>query len=302
MEPREKVQAAQDEIDELNSEKRTIQRAWEGERDRLGDPELPKPLKLRSLNQELYHQYSYRDTLLKKYPELQAEFGTPGRKRNKQKSFSVCRSTITAADRARRKKLIHPDFKAWCGDQRPQIKCSLENWEDEAIQLRFLSDKILPPEFESWCGLVGIAFDLDACSDPDLTDACLNWPDFERFCHDAGFSAALADYRNDNIRTSCKEWCAEQKLMREVAEKREKEIAAERDAEVRRQAEALQATHLKERLSALPPSFPVFAVREWGVKDGDASAILLLWNSRDEELHALYDLWHKERVEAQKVS
>lgn len=302
MEPREQVQAAQDEIDQLNAEKSSIQKAWEGEVERTGDPLLPKPPKLRSLNQELYHQYTYRDNLLKKYPELQAEFGTPGRKRNKQKSFAVTRASVSAADRARRKKKIHTDFKAWCAAQRPQIKCSLENWEDEAIQLRFLSDKVLPQEFEAWCGRVGIAFNLVHARNPELTEACMHWKDFEEFCKDVGFPANLTNYRNEDIDARFEEWQVERDLQEELEKKRREEAEAQFQAEQEAKRKAQQAAWLKEEVDKLPPSFSIFAVQEWDIAEGDHSAILLLWQSKDETVHELYQDWFKEKVEAQKAS
>lgn len=138
MNPREELQAIQNQIDTLNHRKGPIVEAWEGEKRRQGDPGIEKPPELKAINGQLFFLYGQRDAILRDHPRLQQEFGPrTGMKNTKPTSWVPTPSALSSADRAKRKKNIHPDFKAWCAAERPQVKCSLENWEDAAIRGRF---------------------------------------------------------------------------------------------------------------------------------------------------------------------
>ncbi len=150
--PRAEVRVLQDEIDQLNHKKGPLKTEW----DKLSAGKglffqlnaLRNPpdvlLQLREINQRLSFLYGQRNTLLQEYPELQREFGKPvsdGPKRLRATDRLETKAAQTAADRHKRKAMMHPEFKAWCAAQKPQIKGSLENWENPAIRARFNAER-----------------------------------------------------------------------------------------------------------------------------------------------------------------
>ncbi|MFH1429959.1 MAG: hypothetical protein ABIG71_00370 [Candidatus Uhrbacteria bacterium] len=143
--PREELAVVQEEIDRLNAQKQPWADHWESlKRD---DPLEPKPAELRALNVRLATWYQQKETILENHPELAAEFGgRRGKRRQELRGFSPpSQQSRTARDRQIRKREIHPQFKSWCAAQRPQVKCSLENWEDALVRARF-NESIAPIE------------------------------------------------------------------------------------------------------------------------------------------------------------
>ena len=266
MEPREQVQSVQDRIDHLNSQKSGLDRAWKGEKERLNDPDMPQPPELKGMNTSLFHLYTKRDDLLKSHPELQNEFGTPGRKKNRNKSFHVCQSTITAADRRRRKLKIHTGFKAWCSDQRPQIKFSLENWEDTDIQNRYILEQVVHPNFKSFCGRTA-----------------------------SPFAFTVSNWKNEKVRARFEEWKTASELRQRLERKRQEEEAVAKQARAKAEEAAKKEIHFQKRMALIPPNFPEFAQAEGGIDMNDRSAILLLWDT-DEDARELFYLWFEERL------
>lgn len=62
-------------IGALNDEKSAIVRAWEGEKVRQNDAELPKPPELIRINKQLGVFYGMKESILEKNPHLEKEFG-----------------------------------------------------------------------------------------------------------------------------------------------------------------------------------------------------------------------------------
>ncbi len=155
--PRTEVRVLQDEIDQLNHKKGPLKAEW----DKLSDGKgtffhlnalrnPPEALtQLKEINARLTFLYGQRNALLKEYPALQREFGTPvsdAPKRLRATDRLETKAAQTAADRHKRKAMMHPEFKTWCATQKPQIKGSLENWENPSIRARFNAERPAPAE------------------------------------------------------------------------------------------------------------------------------------------------------------
>lgn len=150
--PRTEVRVLQDEIDQLNHKKGPLKAEWDKLSDGKGlcfqlnavrnPPEVLKQLK--EINQKLSFLYGQRNALLREYPALRREFGNPNNdtaKRFNATDRLTTKAARTAEDRHKRMTLMHPEFKAWCAAQKPQIKSSLENWENPAIRARFNAER-----------------------------------------------------------------------------------------------------------------------------------------------------------------
>jgi hypothetical protein len=62
-------------INILNSEKAAVERAWQGEKERLNDPEMERPEELKTLNRRLGPLYGEKEDLLRDHPQFEADFG-----------------------------------------------------------------------------------------------------------------------------------------------------------------------------------------------------------------------------------
>ncbi len=155
--PRTEVRVLQDEIDQLNHEKGPLKAEWDRMSEgkglffQLNAARNPPAVleQLQAINARLAFLYGQRNALLNEYPALQREFGTPTSdliKRLRVTDRLETRAAQTAADRHRRLSGMHPEFKAWCAAQRPQVKGSLENWENPAIRARFNAERPAPAE------------------------------------------------------------------------------------------------------------------------------------------------------------
>lgn len=149
--PRAEVRILQDEIDQLNHEKDPLKKALDAESYGKGLVDQlrtmrnpPAPLKrIQEINVRLAFLYGQRNAILEAYPALQREFGKPASESSKRFCATDRLETAaarTADDRHKRKAKMHPAFKAWCAAQKPQIKCSLENWEKQGIRAAFQKD------------------------------------------------------------------------------------------------------------------------------------------------------------------
>lgn len=73
---RDQLESLNSQIETLQYRKQPILRAWEGEKIRQGDPDLPKPADLKQMNKQLYYLYTERDAYLERNPSLKKEFGS----------------------------------------------------------------------------------------------------------------------------------------------------------------------------------------------------------------------------------
>lgn len=89
------------EIDAMNDRKQAALRAWEGEKERQGDPTLEPPEDLRAMNKQLAGLYGQRDDILVVRPDLAAEYG--GKKRGVMKKSPLGTSPTAQANKAAKK-------------------------------------------------------------------------------------------------------------------------------------------------------------------------------------------------------
>lgn len=151
--PAVEIRILREKIDELNARKEELTRAWEREssgRSLIGVLTLkdasPAAKELQAVNRELEFFYGQRDAIIRDHPQLRNAAGAAPRKRANPTSHGPTQASRTAADRHLRKQLVHDGFKAWCAAQRPQIKASLENWEDPRVRKRFEADLAAAPD------------------------------------------------------------------------------------------------------------------------------------------------------------
>jgi hypothetical protein len=102
---RVRLEALALEISALNDKKRGWQNAWEVESQRMGDPNLEKPVELRALNKQLGPLYGEKSDLLERFPHLQAEYG--GKRQVKHVPTTTVANATVKAERAARKRQNH---------------------------------------------------------------------------------------------------------------------------------------------------------------------------------------------------
>lgn len=139
--PRDEMVELQAQIDILNNRKAEWQMAYEVEKQR--DPDCQMPPELRAFNKQLGPLYGLKDALLEEHPELATEFGgKKKRKENTPTGFAARTTAMQLGDQQRaarnaKKGDVPADFWEFCRTAQPQIRQNMDSWEDTVVRSRY---------------------------------------------------------------------------------------------------------------------------------------------------------------------